>query len=417
MTEKTEQIALNLPEFDTSPWHQLVNDNFRNIDAIMKSLVGISKLKGRYLNSTSVEEGEQYFDPETSMYYRAITNFVTMPAPTTFSEERTEHPERWETTDLQEFIDQIQLIVDQAAQSETEMIAGDGLSGGGSIAENRTFDVDSTVVRTSRAITGGGIATGGGDLSENRTITVPKSTSAQALAGTDDSTVMTPVRVQEKINAEKDDLTVLLDKATYDPQGVGGDAFNASNMESGNLPMARMPILEPEENVGRLIGRNQNSGDGPAASVRVSSGLRLLAGNLTIQPLPASFIVEHEGPQSQIIGGITGELFRAASDDYAEKFAFGVDQEWVDVTSSRERQTTYQNTTNKPITVSVHGNGGSQIDNRNFEVSVDASTWVIVARSTGANEIFTTTTFVVPVGHYYRFNASAGTINRWAELR
>jgi len=45
----------------------------------------------------------------------------------------------------------------------------------------------------------GGLATGGGDLSASRTISVPKSSNAQALAGVDDTTAMTPARVKDAI--------------------------------------------------------------------------------------------------------------------------------------------------------------------------------------------------------------------------
>ena len=50
--------------------------------------------------------------------------------------------------------------------------AGDGLSGGGTLAADRSFAVDATVVRTSRTIISGGGLTGGGDLSANRTVAV-----------------------------------------------------------------------------------------------------------------------------------------------------------------------------------------------------------------------------------------------------
>lgn len=56
-------------------------------------------------------------------------------------------------------------------------------------------------VSTMTTVTGGGIATGGGALSSNQVITVTKSTSAQAVAGTDDTTAMTPVRVKDAIGA------------------------------------------------------------------------------------------------------------------------------------------------------------------------------------------------------------------------
>lgn len=46
-----------------------------------------------------------------------------------------------------------------------------------------------------------GLATGGGDLSATRTITVPAASQAQAQAGTDNATAMTPLRVAQAIAA------------------------------------------------------------------------------------------------------------------------------------------------------------------------------------------------------------------------
>lgn len=50
-----------------------------------------------------------------------------------------------------------------------------------------------------RTISGGGLVTGGGNLTADRTITVTKSSQAQALAGTDDTTAMTPLRVRDAV--------------------------------------------------------------------------------------------------------------------------------------------------------------------------------------------------------------------------
>jgi hypothetical protein len=55
-------------------------------------------------------------------------------------------------------------------------------------------------VITARTVTAAGLATGGGDLSANRTITVTKSSNAQAIAGADDTTAMTPIRTKEAID-------------------------------------------------------------------------------------------------------------------------------------------------------------------------------------------------------------------------
>lgn len=46
-----------------------------------------------------------------------------------------------------------------------------------------------------------GLLTGGGDIGSNRTFDVPKSSNAQAIAGTDDATAMTPLRTADAIAA------------------------------------------------------------------------------------------------------------------------------------------------------------------------------------------------------------------------
>ena len=99
-------------------------------------------------------------------------------------------------------------------------------SGGGNLSANRTITVsDATQAEAEagtatnramsplrvaqaiayrmglRSIAAAGLATGGGDLSANRTITVPAATQAQAEAGTDNATAMTPLRVAQAILA------------------------------------------------------------------------------------------------------------------------------------------------------------------------------------------------------------------------
>lgn len=57
-----------------------------------------------------------------------------------------------------------------------------------------------TATNVSRSVTGAGLATGGGALTTDRTITVPAATQAQAEAGTDNATAMTPLRTSQAIN-------------------------------------------------------------------------------------------------------------------------------------------------------------------------------------------------------------------------
>jgi len=109
----------------------------------------------------------------------------------------------------------------------------------------------------------------------------------------------------------------------YDPQGIGADAFNASNMASGNLPMARTPTLTTASNQGAILGRNSNSGDGAAGQIGVSliNGLTISSGELRVADVGENNL---KNPVSSFVGGLSGGTLRPVLDDYAEKFAFGV---------------------------------------------------------------------------------------------
>jgi hypothetical protein len=88
----------------------------------------------------------------------------------------------------------------------------------------------------------------------------------------------------------------------------------------------------------------------------------------------------------------------------------GRGQTWQDVAASRVVSTAYQNTTARPIFVSVRLAATSVT----FQVSADNVTWISVAA--GSTTSATTVTAIVPVNHYYRVNGSV-TINGWSELR
>ena len=95
--------------------------------------------------------------------------------------------------------------------------------------------------------------------------------------------------------------------------------------------------------------------------------------------------------------------------------ALGWGQAWENVSGTREIVTVYQNTTGRPITVSIFAGSSSTIGT--FEVSVDGSTdWVSVFQVTNAS----TTDIrqgvgIVPPGHYYRL--TTGDFGLWVELR
>lgn len=87
----------------------------------------------------------------------------------------------------------------------------------------------------------------------------------------------------------------------------------------------------------------------------------------------------------------------------------GVGQTWQNVLGSRAASTSYQNTTGRPIAVSLTLDGTG----RSVQVSANNVTWVDVAQSSGSK---TSMSFIVPASWYYRINGST-VINVWAELR
>jgi hypothetical protein len=87
-----------------------------------------------------------------------------------------------------------------------------------------------------------------------------------------------------------------------------------------------------------------------------------------------------------------------------EDYLLGVGQSWQDLSGSRAFGTSYQNTTGKPISVSVEGNASSA-----FEVSTDNINWLTIG-GIGPS------TYTIPNNLYYR-QTGTGSPTLWAELR
>lgn len=101
---------------------------------------------------------------------------------------------------------------------------------------------------------------------------------------------------------------------------------------------------------------------------------------------------------------------KAAIDAFA--LTIGVDQTWQNVLASRSGGgTSYQNTTGKPIMVSI----ACFFSGEAIEVSTDNSTWVAISNQISDRGHPDVQQFIVPNGHYYRCNATS--ISVWAELR
>ena len=91
--------------------------------------------------------------------------------------------------------------------------------------------------------------------------------------------------------------------------------------------------------------------------------------------------------------------------------AFGVGQTWQSFTSSRVVNTTYTNSTGKPLEVMIVVNGGASTSGNLLQINgVNVAEFAIHTNMTAPF------CFTVPAGQTYRINITS-TINSWSELR
>lgn len=99
----------------------------------------------------------------------------------------------------------------------------------------------------------------------------------------------------------------------------------------------------------------------------------------------------------------------------------GIGQTWQDVTASRASNTSYQNTSGKPIAVAITMDGTPTTLRLEFQVSSNNSTWYWLSDLQPYNASAAINKFfgggVVPDGYYYRAIRSAANTWRWMELR
>lgn len=107
-------------------------------------------------------------------------------------------------------VDQLLVQVVAASLTVAGIVKLNASTGSSSTSEAATpsavkaaMDNANARVPAARTIGTAGLATGGGDLAANRTITVAKSSQAQAEAGTDDATAMTPLRTAQAMTPRR----------------------------------------------------------------------------------------------------------------------------------------------------------------------------------------------------------------------
>jgi len=107
----------------------------------------------------------------------------------------------------------------------------------------------------------------------------------------------------------------------------------------------------------------------------------------------------------------------ASATEVVGNYALGVDQTWQDMTSSRAFNTTYQNTTGRPIFIGVSAivAGGSTMSllvspNSDMSSSITAGRTSDINDPTGINVI-------IPNNIYYKASVASASGLYWAELR
>lgn len=107
----------------------------------------------------------------------------------------------------------------------------------------------------------------------------------------------------------------------------------------------------------------------------------------------------------------------ASATEVVGNFALGVDQTWQDMTSSRALNTTYQNTTGRPISIGVsatvsNGKTMSLLVSPNSDMSAS----VTVDRTSDINDP-TGVSAIIPNNIYYKASVANASGLLWAELR
>jgi hypothetical protein len=101
----------------------------------------------------------------------------------------------------------------------------------------------------------------------------------------------------------------------------------------------------------------------------------------------------------------------ASATEVVGDYAIGVGQTWTDFSSSgRAANTSYQNTTGRPIQVATQGASSEGL----FQVSVNNSTWITTGNTGTSGAFRAGQQTIVPNNYYYKQLVS---FNTWAELR
>ena len=185
--------------------------------------------------------------------------------------------------------------------------------------------------------------------------------------------------------------------------------LNPSGIGDGAVTLAKMADLAQD----KLIGRATASTGVPEA-VGLDATLAMDTGNLKVvdasetQKGAVELATNAETPTTDATRAVTPAGY------YASTLGWG--QTWQNVIGSRALNTSYQNTTGKPMQICLTVSN----PNANFQVSADGLTWLTgIDSNNGSTEQAISFQVVIPNAWYYRCEVTSGTppIRNWLELR
>lgn len=201
-------------------------------------------------------------------------------------------------------------------------------------------------------------------------------------------------------------LTTAADKMIYT---TASDTYAVTDLTAaGRALLDDANAAAQRTTLGLVIGTNVQAYDAALSSL---AGLSLAQGDILYATAADTLARLPKGTAKQTLLMNAG----ATAPEWADA-QIGVGQTWQNVSASRARNTSYQNTTGRSIMVSVTYNGGTSTA---FQASVDNATWVTVSNAMNINaaqRLFATA--IIPPDHYYRItDGSTGSVETWAELR
>jgi len=194
-----------------------------------------------------------------------------------------------------------------------------------------------------------------------------------------------------------------------------------ASMNSGatapSTTYANMLWYETDTNILKM--RNEaNSAWLNIAYIDQSNGLEIL---------DDTHLVNTSGTQTGLLGGQSSSTWTTGTGTTeslvspaqviaaAKSVSLGWGQTWQDMSGSRTSNTAYQNTTGRPIQISV---GWALSNVAEIKVSSDGTNYVTVTYTSYSSDYHDVAPIIIPDDHYYKLEGTGTiTIGRWAELR